>query len=51
MPNLIKAMSWKKIPERRFGLRSSDKELPERRPGAFHHKNTLSYTHITEKVI
>jgi hypothetical protein len=35
-------MSWEKVPERRFGLRSSDR-ASERRPGAFHHKNTLSY--------
>jgi hypothetical protein len=28
------------------GLRSSEKELPERRSGAFRHKNTPAYYHI-----
>jgi hypothetical protein len=30
----------KKVPERRSSLRPSEKELPERRSGAFRHKNT-----------
>jgi hypothetical protein len=30
----------KKVPECRSGLRHSEKELPERRTGAFRHKNT-----------
>jgi hypothetical protein len=30
----------KKVPERRCGLRPSEKERPERRTGAFRHKNT-----------
>jgi hypothetical protein len=30
----------KKVPERCSGLRPSEKELPERRSGAFRHKNT-----------
>jgi hypothetical protein len=29
----------KKVPERRSVLRPSEKELPERRSGAFRHKN------------
>jgi hypothetical protein len=33
-------MARKKIPERNFGLSPSEKELSERRSGAFHHKNT-----------
>jgi hypothetical protein len=34
----------KKVPERRPSLRSSDKDLPERRSGALHHKNTPGYS-------
>jgi hypothetical protein len=30
----------KKVPERHSGLRPSEKELQERRSGAFRHKNT-----------
>jgi hypothetical protein len=30
----------KKVPERRSGLRPSEKELLERRSGVFRHKNT-----------
>jgi hypothetical protein len=30
----------KELPERRSGLRPSEKELSERRSGAFRHKNT-----------
>jgi hypothetical protein len=33
-------MAGKKVPERRSGLRPSEKELPERRSGTFSHKNT-----------
>jgi hypothetical protein len=33
----------KKVPKRRSGLRPSEKELPERRSGAFRHKNTPDY--------
>jgi hypothetical protein len=35
----------KKVTERRSGLRPSEKELPERRSGAFRHKNTPGYSH------
>jgi hypothetical protein len=38
--NLVKPMPRKKNPERRSGLCPFEKELPERRPGAFRHKNT-----------
>jgi hypothetical protein len=34
-----------KVPERRSGLRPSEKALPERRSGAFRHKNTPVHTH------
>jgi hypothetical protein len=34
----------KKVPERRSGLRPSQKELPERLSGAFRHKNTPEST-------
>jgi hypothetical protein len=34
----------KKIPERRSGLRPSEKELPERRSGALRHKNTPTHS-------
>jgi hypothetical protein len=34
----------KEVPERRSGLRPSEKELPEWRSGAFRHKNTPGYT-------
>jgi hypothetical protein len=41
MPNLIKQVAGKrKAPERRSSLRTSDQELPERRPSLFRHKNT-----------
>jgi hypothetical protein len=33
-----------KVPERRTGLRPSEKELPEHRSGAFCHKNALART-------
>jgi hypothetical protein len=39
---LVIPMSGKKAPERRSGLRPSEKELPERRSGALCHKNTLA---------
>jgi hypothetical protein len=39
-------MKKKKVPGRRSGLRSSKKELPERRSSAFCHKNTPGYTRI-----
>jgi hypothetical protein len=32
----------KKVPERRSGLRPSEKELPERLSGAFRHKKYLA---------
>jgi hypothetical protein len=32
-----------KVPERRSGLRTSEKELPERRSGAFRHTNTPDF--------
>jgi hypothetical protein len=32
-----------KVPERRSGLRPSEKELPERRSGEFRHKNTPGF--------
>jgi hypothetical protein len=35
----------KEVPERRSGLRPSEKELPERSSGAFRHKNTPGYDH------
>jgi hypothetical protein len=31
-----------KVPECRSGQRPSEKELPERRSGVFHHQNTPS---------
>jgi hypothetical protein len=34
------SMPLKKVPDRRSDLRPSEKEVPERRPGAFRHKNT-----------
>jgi hypothetical protein len=34
----------KEVPELRSGLRPSEKELPERRSGAFRHKNTPGLT-------
>jgi hypothetical protein len=40
----------KKVPERRSGLRPSEKELPERRFGAFRHKNTPGITIILEYI-
>jgi hypothetical protein len=33
----------KKVPESRSGLSPSEKELPERRSGAFRHKNVPGY--------
>jgi hypothetical protein len=45
MPNLVISMAGgKKVPERRSGLRPSEIELPERRSGAFRHKNTPIHT-------
>jgi hypothetical protein len=41
----------KKVPERRSSLRPSEKELPERRSGAFRHKNTPVYFLLKKKVI
>jgi hypothetical protein len=37
----------KNVPELRSGLRPSEKELPERRSGAFRHKNTPEYDRFT----
>jgi hypothetical protein len=41
----------KKVPELRFGFRPSEKELPDRRSGAFRHKNTPAFIDILIKKI
>jgi hypothetical protein len=37
---LVKSLSGEKVPERRFGLGPSEKELLEWRSSVFYHKNT-----------
>jgi hypothetical protein len=45
MPNLViyRSQGEKMVPERCSGLRPSEKELLERRSGAFRHKNTPAF--------
>jgi hypothetical protein len=42
---LVISMPGKKVSERRFDLRPSEKELPKRRSSAFRHKNTACENH------
>jgi hypothetical protein len=44
-PNLVIPMAGEKVPERRSSLRPFEEELPERRSGAFRHKNTPEKYH------
>jgi hypothetical protein len=48
MPNLVISMAGKKkVSERRSGLCPSEKEVPERRFGAFRHKNTPGLDYLS----
>jgi hypothetical protein len=42
-------MQGEKVPERSSSLLPYEKELPERRPGAFHHKNYSAYMYYNEQ--
>jgi hypothetical protein len=46
-PTSLYRWQGKKSPERRSGLHPSEKELPERRSGAFRHKNTPGVANIS----
>jgi hypothetical protein len=46
MPNLVKPVPGRNVLECCSGLQPSEKELLERRPGAFHHKNTPAQKYI-----
>jgi hypothetical protein len=41
---LVIPIPGRKVPERFYGLRPSEKEFPERRSDAFRHKNAPDYS-------
>jgi hypothetical protein len=48
---LVTPMPRKKVPERHSDLCPSEKELPERHSGVFHHRNTPVYFYRKSAVL